>query len=209
MNLWRSIQEIGNDVKKLAASIAGNAAMLPPKVGDNWYKSGLFYDTNYPLSASAFATYVSTNNYLYATPIKILENVTLTKLAMHVSTAQTGAGGYIGVYSANADGTPNQLLVASDKLNFTTIGAKTAAISLSVTKGQVLWLAYVCVTSGSAATMWCLDSKYAKSIDGSNNTNAQTVNGYIKTGMSSLPQLLDITTMTPYASHLPRMMFGI
>lgn len=200
---------IGADIKQLATNIASNASVLPPKVGDSWYKTGMFYDTNYPLSASAFVTYVSTNNYLYATPIKILENVTLTKLAMHVSTAQTGAGGYIGVYSANADGTPNQLLVASDKLDFTTIGAKTAAISLSVTKGQVLWLAYVCVTSGSAATMWCLDSKYAKSIDGSNNTNAQPVNGYIKTGMSSLPQLLDITTMTPYTSHLPRMMFGI
>ena len=209
MNLWQSIQAIGNDVKKLAANIASNAAILPPKIGDSWYKTGMFYDTNYPLSASAFVTYASTNNYLYATPIKILDNVTLTKLAMHVTTAQTGAGGYIGVYSANADGTPNQLLVASNKLDFSTVGAKTATISLPVTKGQVLWLAYVCVTSGSAATMWCLDNKYAKSIDGSNNTNAQTVNGYIKTGMSSLPQLLDITTMTPYTNHLPRMMFSV
>ena len=209
MNLWRTIQEIGNDIKKLAANIASNAAMLPPKVSDSWYKTGMFYDTNYPLSASAFVTYVSTNNYLYATPIKILENVTLTKLAMHVSTAQTGAGGYIGVYSANADGTPNQLLVTSGKLDFSTNGSKTATINLAVTKGQTVWMAYVCVASGTAPQMFCLSNLYAKSIDGAANTDKPTCVGYFKTGMSSLPPSLDITTMTPYANHLPRMMFSV
>lgn len=135
-----------------AAGVASNAALLgpvPSKIGPSWYQSGGWYDVEYPKQVGVSAGAVTLGVVTFI-PRQILEAVTFTSLAFYCSTGAAGATGYVGIYSDN-NGEPGTLL-ASISADCSTTGAKSGAISLTLSAGQIVWDAFLLV--GGAAQVY-------------------------------------------------------
>ena len=137
---------------KLQAQISttDNAALLPPPFDTSWYKTGLYYDAAYP--------YYTTISPLPTSPAavllckrKILDAVTFNELSVNVTTAAAGSVVFYGIYASGANGLPSTLLASGSAVS-TTTGVKSTAVTLALTKGQVVWDAYLCTGASVSVT---------------------------------------------------------
>jgi len=78
---------------------------------------------------------------LYAVPIRIPRDLTLTTIGLEVHTTGTAANARIGLY-ANAEGHPGALIVDSGAFSVGTTGVKEQTISTAVTDGWV-WVVFI------------------------------------------------------------------
>lgn len=102
--------------------------------------SGYYYGPKTTIGGDRASYYISANT-LYAVPFDCPVAATFNQLRINV-TAATGAGGTLlcGVYSAGADGLPNQLLQTLGTIDVTAIGQRpSAAISLTRPRG-LCWI---------------------------------------------------------------------
>lgn len=77
----------------------------------------------------------------------------ITGLAANCTTALAAALGKIAVYDADVNGRPNALLVETADLDFGTVGAKTAAVSLTMRQGRTYWLG-LRTSSTATVSLW-------------------------------------------------------
>ena len=122
---------------KLQRQATDNAALLPPFFDTAWYRSGLYYDAAYPRYTTIGPT-TSDAGVLYFNKRKILDNVTFNELSVNVTTAAASSTVFYGIYASGANGLPTTLL-ASGSASGSTTGVKSTAVTLALTKGQVVW----------------------------------------------------------------------
>ena len=122
---------------KLQRQTTDNAALLPPFFDTAWYKSGLYYDAVYPYYTTIAPT-TGSLSVLYLNKRKILDDVTFNELSVNVTAAAAGSTVFYGIYASDANGLPKTLLVSGSSSGNTT-GVKTTAVTLTLTKGQVVW----------------------------------------------------------------------
>ena len=77
-------------------------------------------------------------------------DVTVDQIAVSVTTAVAAAQGKTVVYASNGSGQPTARLFESAALDFSTVGFKTAALSLVLRKGLVYWIG---IRHSSTATL--------------------------------------------------------
>lgn len=126
---------------KLQRQATDNAALLPPPFDTSWYKTGYYYDAVYPYYATIAPT-AGVVGVLYLCKRKILNDVTFNELSVNVTTAAASSNVFYGVYASDASGLPSMLL-ASGSSSADTTGVKSTAATLGLTKGQVVWDAYL------------------------------------------------------------------
>ena len=131
----------GREAAEIQAQIADNSALLPPFFDTSWYKTGYYYDAAYPYYATIAPTTGGVDT-LYFNKRKILDDVTFDELSVNVTAAAAGSSVFYGVYASDASGLPTTLL-ASGEASSDTTGVKSTAVTLALTKGQVVWDAYL------------------------------------------------------------------
>ena len=131
----------GREAADIKAQIADNAALLPPPFDTAWYKTGLYYDAVYPYYTTITPN-TSVVGVLYWCKHRILDDVTFDELSVNVTTAAASSSVFYGVYASDASGRPSTLL-ASGSASSETTGVKSTAVTLALTKGQVVWDAYL------------------------------------------------------------------
>ena len=122
---------------KLQRQATDNAALLPPFFHTAWYKSGLYYDAVYPYYTTIAPT-TGAIGVLYFNKRKILDDATFNELSVNVTTAAASSNVFYGVYASGANGLPTTLL-ASGSASGESTGVKSTAVTLALTKGQVVW----------------------------------------------------------------------
>lgn len=122
---------------KLQRQATDNAALLPQFLHTAWYKSGLYYDATYPYYGILAPT-TGGAGVLYFNKRKILDDVTFNELAVNVTNAAAGSTVFYGIYASDANGLPKTLL-ASGSASGATTGVKSTPVTLTLTKGQVVW----------------------------------------------------------------------
>ena len=124
------------------------------------YLSGNLYTT----PAVTRATGSSVANYTYYTPFIAGKDQTFTKLAVNISAGKVDAVVNIGFYSSDANGRPGTRM-ASGTVDASTSGAKeVTGLSISVTKGQLYWLASQTVIPGNNLTGFLIFGSSSNSI---------------------------------------------
>jgi len=121
---------------KLQRQATDNAALLPPHFDTTWYNTGYYYDAVYPYYTIISPT-TGVVGVLYFNKRKIVDDVTFDELSVNVTTAAIGTVFY-GIYASGANGLPTTLL-ASGSASGATTGVKSTAVTLALTKGQVVW----------------------------------------------------------------------
>ena len=129
-------------VGKLQRQATDNATRLPQPFDTAWYGSGSYYDAVYPYYTTIGITTL-TVGALFFCKRKILDDVTFNELSVNVTTAAASSNVFYGVYASDANGLPSTLL-ASGSASGATTGVKSTAVTLALTKGQVVWDACLC-----------------------------------------------------------------
>jgi len=141
----------GREAADIKAQIADNAALLPPPFDTSWYKTGYYYDAVYPYYTTIASRAALSLDTLYLCKRKILDDVTFNELSVNVTTEAASSNVFYGVYASDASGLPSTLL-ASGSASGATTGVKSTAITLALTKGQVVWDAYLNTGAGVGMT---------------------------------------------------------
>ena len=197
-----------NLVKSNKVVIDDNVALLPFKIGASWYKSGLYYDYTYPWSSGGLVSTSPPDKQMQGVPIKILEDTTIKSLVVNCVTAQAGSTCKLGIYDSASDNTANNLLFSSQPLDLSTTGLKSAICDIVVQKGQVIWIVYLSLATGTAAKV--------NGINGNNNVrafsgapNPQYISSclFYKNAVTDLP--ITAKAMDASGSATPRVMFSI
>ena len=136
----------GREAADIKAQIADNAALLPPPFDTAWYKTGLYYDAAYPYYTTIAPT-TGAVGVLYLCKHRILDDVTFNQLSVNLASAAASSNVFYGVYASDASGLPSTLL-ASGSASGATTGVKSTAATLVLTKGQVVWDAFL--TTGAS-----------------------------------------------------------
>ncbi len=165
---------------KLQAQITDNAALLPPFFHTAWYKTGYYYDAVYPHYTTISPT-TGTVGVLYLNKRKILDDVTFDELSVNVTSAAASSSVFYGVYASDANGLPSTLL-ASGSASGDTTGVKSTAVTLTLTKGQVVWDVYL--NTGAAVGITAFQPIFQ---DGTGSPIANGTVMLTKSSQTSLP----------------------
>lgn len=164
---------------KLQRQATDNAALLPPFFDTAWYKSGLYYDAVYP-HYTTIAPTTGAAGVLYFNKRKILDDVTFNELSVNVTTAASSTVFY-GIYASDANGLPTTLLVSGSASGDTT-GVKSTSVTLTLTKGQVVWDAVL--ATGGTPSLTAFQPIFQ---DGALSPIANGTAALSKSGQTSLP----------------------
>jgi hypothetical protein len=93
------------------------------------------------LNATALTTAALAANRLDFIPFQPARDLAINEIAIEVTTAVAASAAQIGIYSTSNIERPVNLLVASANLDCSTLGAKTAAIAITLEAGTKYWLA--------------------------------------------------------------------
>ena len=195
-----------NLVKSNKVAISDNTALLPFKIGESWYKSGLYYDASYPFAGNIVGN-APGNQLFIGIPFKVLEDMTIKTLSVYCVTAQVGATSKIAIYDSNSDNTINNLLFGSGPLNMSTTGAKVANCNVALKKGQVVYLTSLSLSTGTTATVSALGAINTKAFGGIYAQNVGLATSFYKTGVTDLPTTAK--NMTLSYGVVPRVMFSV
>lgn len=102
------------------------------------------YHVPYAVGGTAGTTLTLTANRIYWIPFLVDRSVSITEIAINVTTAATGTA-YVGIYNSNSQFQPNQLIWISSGLDTGTTGVKVATNNLPLTLNPgVYWFGFVC-----------------------------------------------------------------
>ena len=188
----------GREAADIKAQIADNSALLPPFFDTAWYRSGLYYDAAYPYYATISPTTGGVDT-LYFNKRKILDNVTFNELSVNVTTAASGTVFY-GIYASDASGLPTTLL-ASGEASSDTTGVKSTDLTLELTKGKVVWDAYL--NTGAQVAVTGFQPIFQ---DGAVSPIASGTTMLTRSGQTSLPADASVIGAfnRPTSSKIPR-----
>ena len=183
----------------------------PILYGDKWYTAGKYYDVRYPLAITNTPPNAAhANRYLYLIPTRILEDTIITSLSVQCATAQAGASCMLGVYDADINtNIPKNLLFKSSSLDLSTTGVKTASCSVQVKKGQIIYLAFLNIFTGStSAAIASLNTLSLNTLIGFFLPSSAQTNGLYLTNMTDLPATCpQVNPM--YLAYVPRVTFSV
>jgi hypothetical protein len=106
------------------------------------------YQVPYAANATASTTLALTASRVYWIPFIIPRKVTISQLAINVTTASAGTH-YVGIYGSDYYWQPSSSPLVSASFDAGSTGVKTANVSVTLTMG-VYWFAWA---AGSAATV--------------------------------------------------------
>jgi hypothetical protein len=106
------------------------------------------YQVPYAIGATAATTLALTASRTYWIPFAVPRKVSITQLAINVTTAAAGTH-YVGVYASNYYWQPTGAPLVSASFGASSTGVKTATVSL-ILQPDVYWFAWA---AGSAATV--------------------------------------------------------
>ncbi len=136
---------------QLKAQTSGVAQIIDSQVALPWLTpiSGEYMMTT--MSASGgLGNLVGAAGRIDLYPFTARADNAVTGLAVNVTTLVAAALGKIVVYDSDINGRPNNLLVETADLDFSTIGVKTATVSLTFRQGKTYWLG---IRHNSTATL--------------------------------------------------------
>ena len=93
------------------------------------------------INCTALTTLTLTTNRIYYIPFVPEKTITVNSLAIEVTTASAGTG-QVGIYNSNANYRPNSLL-GYISIDTGTTGVKSGNVSISLTAGNLYWLAII------------------------------------------------------------------
>ena len=152
-----------NTLSKLAAGSNDNVLTLAAGVpswaapsGGGWYPIPTYDDTGatayfgLPAQTGASSNNVG-NQRLYLTRCIVGQTLTCTKMETHINTGVAGAVGRMGIYSSDANGFADALLVDGGTFSAATSSSDpTVNISQSLTAGVLYWLGIVIDENGGS-----------------------------------------------------------
>jgi hypothetical protein len=154
------------------------------------------YQVPYAIGATAATTFTLSNGTTYWIPFSVSRSVTISQIAINVTTAATGVH-QVGIYASNSLWQPTGSPLISSSFNTGTTGLKTASVSLTLQPG-VYWVAWA---SGSAATVRAISLSSLASLGlaslGTSNTTMFSTSG------STLPDPAPTSGFTSLSSAVP------
>jgi hypothetical protein len=106
------------------------------------------YHVPYALNATAGTTLTLTSGRTYWIPFVVPRKLSITQLAINVTTASSGTH-YVGIYASNYSWQPTGAPLISSSFDASSTGVKTSSVSLNLQVG-VYWFAWA---AGSGATV--------------------------------------------------------
>jgi hypothetical protein len=133
-NGWYTVKPLSLDssVKSVEPFVIQSFAPKPPGIND--------YIVPYASNGTAATTLALTANRIYWIPFIVWSAVSITGIAINVTTAASGTV-YVGIYSSTTTYAPNTL-ITSFSFSSSTTGVKSATVSLTLQPG-VYWMALV------------------------------------------------------------------
>jgi hypothetical protein len=154
------------------------------------------YQVPYAIGATAATTFTLSNGTTYWIPFSVSRSVTISQIAINVTTAAAG-NHQVGIYASDSLWQPTGSPLISSSFNTGTIGLKTASVSLTLQPG-VYWVAWA---SGSAATVRAISLSSLASLGlpslGTSNTTMFSTSG------STLPNPAPTSGFTSLSSAVP------
>ena len=192
-----------------ALGIVDNSSLLlllPQKIGSaqKWYRNGLKYGADYPYPYVG-STVTANNGMQYFVPFTALEDATITALEIWCSTPQSNASVSLGIYASDSNNDLSSPLFTSNKIDCTSLGAKSAPCNVRITKGRVYWLSSMAI--GTPAFYRNFNDSL-RPIKGNTALNQYAIIGYYTTGNTSMAQSAP-TNMVDLATAVPRVMFVV
>ena len=187
-----------NLVKSNRLATINNKVLLPRKIGEKWYRSGLRHSAEYPYPYTA-STGTVVNGAQYFIPFTALEDATITRLEINCITAQANATVSLGIYASDSDNDLANPLFTSSPISCSTTGVKNAPCSVQITKGKVYWLSSLSI--GTPA-FHRIDPSTLFPIKGGATASDPVTIGYYTSGNTSMAQTaplikLDVVTAVP------------
>ena len=178
------------------------SVLLPRKIGEKWYQSGLRHGTEYPYPYATI-TSAASNGVQYFVPFTALEDATITGLEIHCSTAQANATVSLGIYASDSNNDVAEPLFTSSPISCATTGAKNAPCNVQITKGKVYWLSSLCA---GTATFYRTTPDTLFAIKGATKANQSATIGYYTTNNTSMTQSAP-TNKIDHIGSVPRVLF--
>lgn len=190
-----------------ALGIVDNSSLLPllpQKIGatQKWYQSGLRHGADYPYPYVVTTVTASTGVQCFV-PFTALEDATITALEIWCSTAQSSASVSLGIYVSDSSNDLSSPLFTSNKIDCSTVGAKSAPCNVQITKGMVYWLSSMVIGTPAFYRNY---NDSLRPIKGNTAANHATIIGYYTTGNSSMAQSAP-TNKIDLGNAAPRVMF--
>ena len=194
------ITAIAQDISKNSGN-SDVSVLLPRKIGEKWYQSGLRYGADYPYPY-AMATLTATNGWQYYVPFTALEDATITALEVFCSTAQSNASVSLGIYASDVNNNLSNPLFTSNPMDCSKTGAKNATCNVQIRKGKVYWLSSMVI----GVPAFTRNYNELKPIKGNTASNQPSIIGYYTAGNTSMAQSAP-TNKFDMGNAAPRVMF--
>lgn len=131
------VEAARGDRSQLGLRISTIANFASPNAGG--IVTGNFYDNSFHGGGSA--TLAGVANRLDLAPFFTSVPLRIDQIGVAVSTAVAGALGRVCIYTANADGWPDELVFeGASNLDFSTTGYKAHSLDLRLDSGRIYWL---------------------------------------------------------------------
>lgn len=183
-------QAIGADIKALFAAPGGARGVHVPEP----VIAGAY--TNAAVNAGALTTLAMAANRLDFIPFVPMRNVTVSELAVEVTTAVASSQARVGIYDSTAGGLPGNLLTGQGTaLDGAAVGAKTSAVAnVTLLAGATYWLA---VHASSTQTLRAMALASVMSLGAAaTGTAVYSLRRATVTFASGLPATAPATTLT-------------
>ena len=178
------------------------SALLPRKIGEKWYQSGLRYSAEYPYPYT-YSTGSFSSGTQYFMPFTALEDATITTLEIQCTVAKANATIHLGIYASDSNNDVAAPLFTSDPISCSTSGIKNASCNVQIVKGKVYWLSILPIGTPTFLRN-AQDSLFP--IKGSTSASSMAPLGYCTTNNTSMTQSAPTSKLDTYGS-LPRVMF--
>lgn len=162
----------------------------PIDATNTWY-------TPYITNSTALTTLALTASRIYFIPFIVPARVTVTGLAINVTTAAAGTA-QVGIYDS-ANFRPNSLLGSVTNLDTGTTGVKSGNVNVPLIPGRLYWVA---LATSAAATVRAGAVGGVQTIMGINITGTAYTTHYFASG-STLPNPAPATALTVGTGTIP------
>lgn len=193
----------GNSSGNSGGSSSDNSALLPRKIGEKWYQSGLKHGAEYPYPCT-LSVAATTNGAQYFIPFTALEDATITSLEVYCNNAQANATVSLGIYASDSNNDVADPLFTSKPISCATTGPKNAPCNMQITKGKVYWLSSLSIGTPS---FYRTTTSTLFSIKGSPSADSIMTVGYSTSGNTSMAQSVPTNKVDALVGSAPRVVF--
>lgn len=201
------IIEIAKDISNNSGNSGGSSSdvsvLLPRKIGEKWYQSGLRHGAEYPYPC-ALSVATTTNGAQYFIPFTALEDATITALEVYCSSSQANATISLGIYASDSNNDVANPLFTSAPISCATTGAKNASCNVQIKKGKIYWLSSLSIGTPS---FYRTTTSTLFSIKGSTSADSTMTVGYSTSGNTSMAQSVPTNKVDALVGSAPRVVF--